>query len=313
MSALLKLDNFSSSNIREKTYVDADYESGTSLVVKSGQNIVSNLYALIGLAGQEQTEIALIDSVASNTLTLHATLSNAHAKYSDVTILLANQIQVYRAANVNGTAPADSDFSVFGSPVNINSESLMTTYADPAGGSDYWYKYTYINEATDDETSLSDSLAVRGGDGAHYASLDAIRQEAGLNNNNYVADSLISEKRAAAEDEINGLLAGTFTVPFASVPPMITQITEELAAGMLLTIEYGPFASGTNKDGNAKLENARAKLSRLKDQSLPLVDGTGTPIPGSGSRVGGWPDDSTRYARPEDDGGERLHRITDEY
>jgi hypothetical protein len=312
MSALLKLDNFNPTSIQEKTYLASDYASGTTLAVKSSQNITLNLYALVGAIGQEQTELRLIDAVSSNNLTLHTALSNTHNSYTDVRVLKANKIQVYRAANVDGSVPADSAFSVLGSPVDIDTDELTTTYADPIGSSSYWYKYTYFNEATSVESSLADSEAIRGGN-VHYVSLDEVRHEAGFDNNTYLSDVVVGESRTTAEGEVNDTLFGTYTVPFEDpVPPQITYITKMLAAGYLLSTDYGAFASGTNKDGKAKLDEARALLAKLKSQQKELIDSTGNTLV-TASRVSGWPDDTTKDAEPEDNGGAQIFKITDRF
>lgn len=310
MSATLELDNFNSTSIQEKTYLDLDYATGTSLYIKSSQNITSDLYALVGTIGQEQTELALIDSVSGNVLTLHTALNNTHNIYEDVTILIANQMQIYRAADIDGSIPADSAFSAL-DIVNIDPDQLTTTYIDAGGSSNYWYKYTYLNESTSDETLLQDSVATLGGN-VHYTSLDNIRQEAGFNANEFISDVLISDKRDVAENTINATLSSLYTVPFSPAPPTISYITELLAASYLLSTDYGPFASGTTKDGKTKFDEAMLLLDGLSTQTSSLIDPTGVVIPVS-PRPTGWPLDSTATARPENNGGERLFRISDQY
>jgi len=49
-------------------------------------------------------------------------------------------------------------------------------------------------------------------------------------------------------------------LPLSSVPEIIKTITKLLAAGWLMWQEYGEEASGTSKDGIAKVEQARSML-----------------------------------------------------
>lgn len=312
MSAVLHIKNFGSGNTVEKTYLNADAAvAAVGITVKSVQNISTSRYLLIGGQAQENSEMKKVDAIVGQVITVTA-LARAHEKYDDITVLGSNQLKVYRAANVDGTVPLDAAFSVLAT-VDIDTDQLTTTYTDTGGGSGYWYKFTYYNSTTALETDIADSVATRGGAASHYASLDGIRQEAGFNENQYVADTLVAEKRDAAEDEINSALAGVYDVPFAEpVPPSITQITEMLAAAFLLTGDYGVFATGTNKDGYAKMAEARAWIKRLQTGDGGLVDGSGNTLVAI-SRVSGWPNDTTATATAENNGGDFMNRVTDVY
>lgn len=310
MSALLKISNISESIVVEKSYLNADTAAGATAVVKSAATFATNYYALVGTLGQELTELCRISLITTNTLTLVPNLANAHDKYTDVTALRTNQIKIYRAANVNGTAPADGSFSVLAT-VAMNPEDIETTYNDATGGSDYWYKYTYYNSATAFETDIADSTATRGGS-SHYATIEAIRREGGMNGNDYISDIVISEKRDEAEDIVNSMLGDHYDIPFDEAPAQITRIVELLAGGMLLSTDYGPMASGTTKDGQAKIDQAMELLRGYKNGTTELIDIDGVTL-ALGTRTNGWPLDETADARAEDNGAARNFRMSDKF
>ncbi len=72
-------------------------------------------------------------------------------------------IHFYRAANVDGKVPADDLFSVLATR-DIDPDQPSTYMTDSAGGSGFWYRSTYFNASTNEETALTDSEARRGQD-----------------------------------------------------------------------------------------------------------------------------------------------------
>lgn len=315
MSVYLKIDSFASSNIKEKTYVEVDYTSGTTLTVKNSQGITTNLYALVGSVGQEHSELRRITAISANDLTIASALTGDYSRFTDVTILNADQIKIYRAANVDGTAPADGSFSLIAT-VDIDTDDVETSYTDTSGDSNYWYKFTYFNSQTSAETEIEDSVAVRGGDVGLYATVDQVRRVSGLKDNQYITDSEISERLSNAIDEVNSALnTAGYTLPLDQpYPPMINNITKILASGYILWDEYGSTTSGTSRDGQAKIDWAKAELDKIRSGSLEVVGADGSAIDSSsGARVGGWPDDTTKDQSAEDSGGDVINRITDVY
>lgn len=309
MAATLKIENFTPVSIKEKTYLDADVDAGNDDVpVRSSQNITANLFALVGTPGQEGAEMRRIASAASDVVALTSNLLKDHKKYDALTVLYGDKINIYRAPNVNDSTPADADFSLLNS-VDIDYDQAETAYVDGVGGSGYWYKFTFYNSITTAESSLADSIASRGGSGSSYATLDDIRKEAGFANNRYITDTAIAEHRARAQSWIDSKLKSTFTVPFTSpVPPKITEITILYAAGRLLLKEYGDTSTGTNKDGKAKIEEAKELLEELRTGKSDLVDEGGNSLTTKES-VSGWPNRETKDTAVEDGGSTRSFRI----
>lgn len=273
----LKIENYSSSNLTEETTLNADaLASQAAITVVSNQNIATDDYVLIGNIGGDRTELKKVLSITGvTTITATANLSNPHSRYEKVTKLFGNKIRIYRASNVDGTQPDDGDFSLLDT-IDIDPDQTESEYTDDSGSSDYWYKYTYYNSTSTDETSRSDSRVVRGGNTANYCSISRIRGEAGLTSNVYVTDGRIDEKRQAAQGEINGALTGLYTLPFTEpVPATIEDLTARLAAGLLLTSPWAGRFVSTSSEGNDKLKQARADLLAIKEKQQSIVDANG--------------------------------------
>ena len=316
MSASFKIDNFGSINLKEKSKLDAEAAAAaTGLTLQSTQGYSTDDFMLIGLKGAEGTELKRIDSVTNDTaLVLTEGLDNPHGRFEDVVKLFGDQIQVYRAANVDGTQPADGSFSTVGSPISIDPDQMYSEFTDSSGGSDYWYKFVYKNSVSSDITALADSIAVRGGGISNYCSFDDIRNEAGFQNNPYITDAKISSKRAAAQSMIDSALQGIYVVPFSKpINPLIIEITTKLAAGYLLVQEYGGTSVRMRDDGQKKIDEAMALLARIDKRELTLTGVTGVSQEISGSGVQSWPNADTAEADAEDGGGERMFRVSDRY
>jgi len=318
MSVILKLNNFGPSNAVEKTYLNADAAAAAvGVTLKNAQSAAVNLYLLIGAPAQENTELRLITALSGVAATV-AALDRAHNKYDDVTILAANKIQVYRAANVDGTVPDDGDFSTLGSPLDIDYDNLSTRYNDATGGSGYWYKYTYINSQTSAETDIAESEAVRGGSPNDYCTILDIQEEAGIEGNQYISEAYIAGQRTRAQSVINSALKGTYTVPFtAPVPGVLERMTILLAAGYILKREFGEGAVGTNADGQAKIDEVMRTdpdnpglLQQVLNGTLQLVDDVDGTTTATTQRVTGWPNSTTEDAEPEDGGAPRKFRAS---
>ncbi|MFZ2528757.1 MAG: phage protein Gp36 family protein [Rhodococcus sp. (in: high G+C Gram-positive bacteria)] len=307
MATILNIESFSNTNLRERTTLTAGAEAGASaLVVASiaGYAVGDILY--VGELSREGCEKVIIQSISGLVVTLTSALKHDHAAYTPVVSVLGDLIHVYRAANVDGTVPADVAFTVLATR-DIDPDQLSTYYTDSSGSSSYWYRFTYYNATTLDETDLADSIAVRGDDFGHYASLSEIRAEAGFSNNYNLKDTFIDQQRRAAEAEINTALASAYTVPFTTVPEIIRTLTIQLAAGLLLQDQYG---SGSTK-GSAKLKAARDQLKAMQNREQTITGEGGVSIATGG--ISYYPSNDQNLwipggrAFPEDD--RRSHRI----
>jgi hypothetical protein len=314
MSLTLKLDNYLSNNLVESANLDADsLAAATTLTLRSNQGLAAADFILVGLPGSEQAEIATIQALSGAAgLTFATGLKYPHSRFDPVNKLFGDKIKLYRAANVDGSQPADGSFSLL-TTLALDPDQAMTTYTDSSGGAGFWYKYNYFNSTSSAETDLGDATAIRGR--TYYCTIDDVRQKAGLQNNKWVTDNTIASARAAAQAEVDSELGGLYTVPFTQTPinALISTVTAQLAAGLLLTDDYGVNAAGTSKDGDAKLIGARALLARIKTKELILTDLKGSEIDNNAGTVQSWPDATTATTDEASAGGDHLFRISHTY
>jgi phage gp36-like protein len=299
MSSTLQIESFGETNLRERTELSADYiPASLVLEVKSSDGYLPGQSIYVGQLAREGCEKAVIASVANETtINLVQALKLPHTRYDPVVAVLGDLIHVYRAANVNGAVPEDVAFSVLATR-SIDPDQQSTYYSDSAGNSSFWYRFTYYNAVTLEETDLADSVAVRGDDFGHYASVSEIRVEAGFENAFNLKDSTVDQQRRTAETEINASLSGAYNVPFSPVPEIIHTLTIQLAAALLLTNAYGETTG--NKQ---KLKDARAAIDGYKNRSSVLTDSDGTALTTADS-VSGYPGEPSaeapRYFRMSD-------------
>lgn len=315
MATTLQADSFAPANIKERAVLDADVAAGaTSLTLKSNQGLEVGDFLYLGTLAQEGCEKAVIQSLVDGTgVTLAAGIAFAHTRFEPVTALLGDQVHFYRAANVDGTVPADGSFSAILSPADIDPDQPSTYRVDSTGGSDYWYKVTYYNSsAAADATDLVAATAVRGADYAHYASLSEIRGRAGFGRNLNLLDSRIDACRRSAESEINGALVGKYTVPFEKpVPELIRHIAVDLAAGFLLLDQYGTLNDGSTKDGAARVKDARAQLLQIQTGATSVVTVDGSSLAQATTSASSSLYDETTDSGITGGDDERIFRMSD--
>lgn len=322
MSQKLTINNYSDINILEETELTADAASAQAVIaVTNTDGFATNSHYVIGRIGGESLEKLLCLSVAAPTgITATTNLVRSHKQSEKVTKIYGNKARIYRASNSDGSQPADADFSLL-TTVDLDFDGSDTTYTDTAGSSDYWYKFTYYDSVATTETPLAQSTAVRGGGVGNYASLASIRKQAGLENNRYISDDKIEEKRQAAQRLIDAELNGVYVIPFvAPINPLISEITRLLAGGYLLTQEYTINSGGRlYAEGQSMIDRVTNKektglLDRLNSKELKLTDVTGAPETTSGvSTYSGWPNATTETADPTVGGGARGFRVSDRY
>lgn len=298
MSQTLSLNNFGDANIIQQTRLDADSPGGsTTFTVQNSTSFVAGTFFLLGTPGSETAEILIVQSApTSTTITTTTSSELAHDRYDFATALFGNELNIYRAADTNGIQPPDSSFAVLAT-VTIQPDQATTSYTDNNGSSAYWYKYTYLNGTTSSESNIADSKAGRGGGSGDYCTIEQIRTEAGFRYAKYITDDMIDDKRKAAQDEINGTLAGFYELPFATpLNPFIVDICVRLAAGLLLLEQLGGQISSTsNGNGQSKVDGARDDLAKLTLKEVVLTDTNGQSfaLPGATGGASSWPDDST--------------------
>lgn len=316
MPTYFRVENYPSINIKESVSLAAAAAAGAVTITLEGiDNIAANDFLYIGRIGQEKVEKRKITSLAGAVATIPA-LTYDHGQYSPVLAVQGDKIQVYRAANVDGTPPADASFSTNGSAIDIDPDQVDTEYTDDTGSTSFWYKWRYYNSHTAAYvTDLSEVRAIRGAEYGNYTTVPEIRQEAGILNNPYISDAAVRAARAEAQSAINAALQGTYSVPISEpVPEVVRRATKLLAAGYLLRNEYGGGAVGTNANGQDKInevfgtKDQPGLLTQITNGSLDLVTDDGTSL-ATREGVTGWPDSSTKDADVEDGGSKRFFRM----
>lgn len=314
MSQTLKLNNFSEINIVDQTLVTADTPAGSSSLTVQNARDFTSLWLLFGDKGSKDSELLANTSVTSGTsIPLTGVTVLLHPQYTPVYSLYGNQLNIYRAANVDDSQPDDTQFTLLAT-VTIDPNGSQTTYLDASGGGNYWYKYTFYNSSNSNETSIGDAVGVRGSFTPNYCSLDDIRDEAGFSRASYITDGMIDLKRRAAQSEIDGTLTGFYNVPFQSpINPWIADICRRLAAGLLLLEQYGAVNTLNTADGEQKVKDARSDLQALamKEKELTDQEGNSLALAGSTGGISSWPNATTADADPSVGGAPRLFRMSD--
>ncbi len=315
MAQTLALTNFDEANIIDRTQLSGNIAAGaSSLSVDNTNDFANSGFILHGTIGSNNAELLQAGTITTaGTIPLATPTKLAHDQYEDVYALFGDQLQVYRAANVDGTQPADTVFSPLGSPVTIDPNGTTTSYTDASGSGNYWYKYTHYNSVTTAHTDLGSSRAVRGTFTVEYCSLGEIRQEAGFQNAVYVSDTLIDQKRQWAYDKVHGRLNKFYDIPLQPpIPDTLKQIVISLAAGALRKAQYSAI-SDPKINGQSMIDDGMLALDELviKEEELMTKDGKSLALEGGEGEAGGWPDGTSASADPTQGGAPRIFRMSD--
>lgn len=316
MAQQIEIDNYGSLNTTDRDQLTADVLAGGSQIqTENTTQYAVGTKVVVGDLGTELAELMTVQTVDDAThLTFTAPLRLDHNRSDGLTPLNGNIIKVWRAANSNNYLPADDQFTVIGQ-LPIQPNEMVTYYTDPSGGSDYWYKFSFLNDATSFESSLADSEAGRGGGYGYYCSTQSIRRTAGLDGNQWVTNSDIDAMRLEAQQEIDATLNGMYSVPFQPpIDSMITGITRLLAAGKLMMDDPGSAgaSSAIYQEGAAKAADARLMLDNIAARKYILTDVTGVSIidPASQSSKA-WPNETTPQVDGVRGGSDRIWRMSD--
>lgn len=316
----LQIDNFPAVNVKDKLILTGDTVAGiTSIPVVNSEGVSADDVLVLGPLVSEYSEQLYAAHTGfapdhTHVVTSAATVA-AHDQFDPLWVLFGDQIKIWRAPNVDGTLPADTAFTLL-TTVGIDYDEASTEYQDAAGSNAYWYKVTYKNSITAAETNLANSpIAIRGGDYGTYTTLENIRREAGMGNNQFITDSQIDAARYRAQFELDGALQGMYPVPFQPpINPMVALMTEKLAASYLLSIDYGPMASGNSKDADKKLGEYQRLMDKIDSKNYVLTDTNGNDlsIAGAGGNKA-WPNDTTATTDGSSGGNTRIFRMSDRY
>lgn len=257
---------------REKTFLSAAASAGGSVVVnvQNATNFSINDYVVIGLEGSEQAELTQITAVTNETLTLLLLKLN-HISDEPIVKYRYNQRKFYGATVSGGSY---THLSSYGSPATIQVDVPQNTICEYTGSEGYiYFKSTYYNSTTSEETSLGDATEVLANESLRYCSNYAIRKQAGLSDNPFITDGDVEPYRKSAENEVNSSIYSRYTLPLTNtttmgyeVPALIERCTILLAAGYMDYREYGNAGVGVKWLGEA-----RGILNALKKGTQRLI------------------------------------------
>lgn len=288
----------------ERGVLDADVAAGSNvtLTLVNNDGLSQNDFIVIGREGSEKAELQQINAaVTAGTDVQVATLKFAHKKGEPITLYRYNQRKFYGALTEDGTY---TELTADGSPKAIQVDDPQGTILEYTGGDGYvYFKATYYNSQTTDETSADDAEAVEADESKRYTSIYAIRVQAGLTNNPFISDGRIERKRKQAENEINSTLITRYSLPLSEVPALIQNICELLAAGYVDFEEFGP-----DGEGKKWLGEARGMLKSIQKGTMRLIGSAGTELTTASKtkQLRGYPDND---GENDSDTAERIFKI----
>lgn len=259
---------------RDRTALTAAATAGSSVVlsVASKEGIAVNDYIEVGVEGTPTAEICQVSAVSETTITV-TTLLNAHLQDEPIIKYRYNQRKFYGSLTATGSF---GELTGSGSPLAIVVTNPQGTILEYSGGEGYTYfKSTYFNSTTTDESNIADADVVLADESVRYCSLYDIRKQAGIQENANIDDGKVEAKRKQAENEVNSMIFERYMLPLTNfsgnpeVPNLVTRLTYLLAAGY---IDYEEFDEG---NGVKWLGEARAILKSVQSgvQRLIGLDG----------------------------------------
>lgn len=298
-------------NDGEKTFLEeAASASALTITVQRAEEYSANDFIRIGLLGGETAELRKISSIAGNVITLTVALSNSHAKGEEVVLMRYDQRKLYRE-----TAQDSAMYELVGSAKTIEVDNPNgTIFEDASGSSVLRYKCSYYNSETGEETSLTDSEAVYGGDSGEYCSIDEIRQECGITDNQFISDIIVIRARKRATDEINATLKKYYTLPLSEIPDIIEDAATLLSSGRIMTQQYNGTDDSIARIGREQLREGRDILTKIATMDIVLLDSDGDQLTRSDTgTISGWPLNTTKDLDEEDGGGGRMFTRLQEF
>lgn len=250
---------------------DATAGSNVTLTLINNDGFADTDYIVIGHEGSELCELQQVNQAVSGATAVRvATLKFNHVAGEPVVKLRYNQRKFYGATSVDGSY---TELIAYGSPANIQVDDPQGTTLEYTDSTYTYFKATYYNSTSAEETDIADSSAILGDQSGRYATLWNIRKHAGLAGNSRYSDLRLETKRSQAENEINSAIYAKYTLPLAEVPGLISQICELLAAGYIDFEEFGKDGEGVKWLGEG-----RALLKAIQKGTQVLIGADGTEL-----------------------------------
>lgn len=180
----------------ERTSFSADEAAAqTVLSAVNAQGFVKDDYIILGEPGEEKTELRKISSVSGNDITISAATSFIHKERDPITKVPYNQVKIYSSSTEDGTYT-----QISGSPFNMEVDQIYTYAVDASGTASTYYKFSWYNETTTGESSLS--TARLAGSPDQLCTLEEVKNDLGIKLNVRDNDEKISETIPRITQEI---------------------------------------------------------------------------------------------------------------
>jgi hypothetical protein len=135
-----------------KSYLTAKANSGQAFCnVQNSAEFNVNDMVVVGILGEELTEICRISSISGKQITMAANFVNTHPENTKLTFIKYDQITFSKASSINGLYSAVST-------KNIAADEPATLYDDSSALSTDYYKIQYFNSYSSAISVLSDAL-----------------------------------------------------------------------------------------------------------------------------------------------------------
>jgi len=140
-----------------------------------------------------------------------------------------------------------------------------------------------------------------------YISTDEVRSEAGFDANTVITDANIELLMDKSNSEIDSTLLLVYVLPLASVPDIIADVAKLLSAGRLLAKQYAGIDSAIQKEGWAKMKEARGILKQIAERKMVLIGTDGNQLARIATgKPSGWPNSTTADEDEDNAGGGRM-------
>lgn len=254
---------------------DTEAEAGV-IYVENNNGFVGEKFIVVGWEGSENAELRPLsgDPSGAQQLSLEK-LDLPHKAGEPVTMYHFNRRKFYGSQTAGGAyTELPESSSDDGIEIEVNNPQGTPCNYDESGGEGYLYfKATYYDSISGEETSLSESTEVASDQSGRYTTINSIKRQAGLVKNPYITDDAVETYRLRAENEINSVLFSKYVLPLSTVPAIIENCCTLLAAGYM---DYQEF--GSEGEGVKWLGEARGILNSIKKGVQVLLDEDGNEL-----------------------------------
>jgi len=180
----------------ETTNLTADIVAGgTILAVDNTDGFADNDYAILERIGDENAEIVKITTVDSVTQLTVGAVKFAHRKLTPTYRTPFNQVKIYRSDTEDGVYA-----EITGSPFDMEVDQPYTYAVDPTGSLTKYYKYSYYNETSTNESDKSEAFL--GGKPDQLCTLEEVKEDLGADIEKKNIDKKLLDLIRRVTDEI---------------------------------------------------------------------------------------------------------------